>query len=494
MLAPAIDADARPGNDGTPQQQPPREEVKEIFSTLLEDIQKWITAEVKSIQVILIGIDNDICSIVDACPNTIEMWKEIERLNQGESINVKDLETNLYWEFRKFTSQDGESLDSYYSRFYTMMNELVRNQCIITNRLVNVLFLLQLKPEWQRIVTIVKQNQDLKNVSYHKLYDMLKQHQNKINEIRDKRLARTANLLAVVAQQQSVYHPQLNPTDYTQSSSTRSQAATKNRVDWWDTNGESKDQELKAHYMYMAKIQEVIPDAANNSRPIFGTEPLQKVRKSDDYYNVIANERQHPEQPESVNDTYLVEQVDACPNACEMWKAIEMFKQGESINVQDLETNLYWEFGKFTSQDGESLESYYSRGIEYNRHTGQYNNQRAVNVVRARETVVDWWDTNGESKDQELKAHYMYMAKIQEVIPDAANNSRPIFGTEPLQKVRKSDDYYNVIANERQHPEQPESVNDTYLVEQGDTNITFDSSNMSNNGEEADRMIKCFKT
>nr|GFC26814.1 hypothetical protein [Tanacetum cinerariifolium] len=36
----------------------------------------------------------------------------------------------------------------------------------------------------------------------------------------------------------------------------------------------------------------------------------------------------------------------------------------ESINVQDLETNLYWEFGNFTSQDGESLESYYSRNRE----------------------------------------------------------------------------------------------------------------------------------
>ncbi|GJT22149.1 reverse transcriptase domain-containing protein [Tanacetum coccineum] len=44
--------------------------------------------------------------------------------------------------------------------------------------------------------------------------------------------------------------------------------------------------------------------------------------------------------------------VDACPNACEMWKAIERLKQGESINVQDLETNLYWEFGKLTSRDG----------------------------------------------------------------------------------------------------------------------------------------------
>nr|GEV91556.1 hypothetical protein [Tanacetum cinerariifolium] len=62
------------------------------------------------------GIDNDIYSTVDACSNACEMWKSIERLKQGESINVQDLETNLYWEFRKFTSQDGESLESYYSR------------------------------------------------------------------------------------------------------------------------------------------------------------------------------------------------------------------------------------------------------------------------------------------------------------------------------------------------------------------------------------------
>ncbi|GKB95779.1 hypothetical protein Tco_0981916, partial [Tanacetum coccineum] len=133
---------------------------------------------------------------VDACLNAMEMWKAIKRLKQGESINVQDLETNLYWEFRKFTLRDGESLDSYYSRF----------------------------------VTLVKRNQELKTVSYHKLYDILKQYQNEVNEIRAERLACTANPLALVAQQQQpVYHPQPNPTHYTQSSSTRSQAPTRNR-------------------------------------------------------------------------------------------------------------------------------------------------------------------------------------------------------------------------------------------------------------------------
>nr|GEU29603.1 reverse transcriptase domain-containing protein [Tanacetum cinerariifolium] len=148
-------------------------------------------------------IDNDIYSIVDVCPNACEMWKAIERLKQGESINVQNHETKLYWEFGKFTLQDGESLESYYLRFYKMMNELVKNQC---------------------------DSQELKTVSYHKLKDILKQHQNEVNELRTERLARTANLLALVAQQQPIYHPQNHHIHYTQNSSTRSQqAATKNR-------------------------------------------------------------------------------------------------------------------------------------------------------------------------------------------------------------------------------------------------------------------------
>nr|GFC55575.1 hypothetical protein [Tanacetum cinerariifolium] len=77
---------------------------------------------------------------------------------------------------------------------------------------------------------------------------------------------------------------------------------------------------------------------------------------------------------------------------------------------------------------------------------------------------ADWtYDTYDEPKDQELETHYMYMAQIQEATPDAADNSEPIFDIEPLQKVQNDDDNYNMFANEREHPEQPESFNNTYL-------------------------------
>nr|GEX22938.1 Gag-Pol polyprotein [Tanacetum cinerariifolium] len=177
--------------------------VFETYKNVKQEIRDQLNAEAEAVQIILTRIDNDIYSTVDACPNACEMWKAIKRLKQGESINVQDLETNLFWEFRKFTSLDGESLESYYSRFYKMMNELARNQC---------------------------KSQELKNVSYHKLYVILKQHQHEVNEIRAEKIARVANPLALVTTQQPVYHPQTHPTHYNQNSSTiTQQAATRNR-------------------------------------------------------------------------------------------------------------------------------------------------------------------------------------------------------------------------------------------------------------------------
>nr|GEV12022.1 retrovirus-related Pol polyprotein from transposon TNT 1-94 [Tanacetum cinerariifolium] len=98
----------------------------------------------------------------------------------------------------------------------------------------------------------------------------------------------------------------------------------------------------------------------------------------------------------------------------------------------------------------------------------------------------DWRDdTAGELEDQELEAHYMYMAKIQEVSPDVADYG-PIFGTEPLQKV-STDDHYNVFAIESEHPEQSESIHDTYPIEQDEHNVIIDSLDMSYDREQIDQ-------
>nr|GEY05570.1 hypothetical protein [Tanacetum cinerariifolium] len=123
-----------------------------------------------------------------------------------------------------------------------------------------------------------------------------------------------------------------------------------------------------------------------------------------------------------------------------------------------------------------------------------YESQRIGNVAGARETIeqADWKDdTDDESDDQELEAHYMYMAKVQEVLLDAVD-SGPIFDTKPEQKVQNYY-HYDVFAIDCQYPEQSKSVHKTYLIEQDAHNVTiesldmnYDSEQINQNDEDAD--------
>nr|GEY86572.1 hypothetical protein [Tanacetum cinerariifolium] len=133
----------------------------ENYKNVSQDIRNQLDAEAEVVQIILTGIDNDIYSTFDACPNA----------------------------------------------FLTL----------ITTRMA-------------KVATHVKQIQESKTISYHKHYDILNQHQNEVNNMRAKRLAHTANPIALVAQHQSDYHPQNHPNHYTQNSLTRSQQdTTKNK-------------------------------------------------------------------------------------------------------------------------------------------------------------------------------------------------------------------------------------------------------------------------
>ncbi|GJU77570.1 integrase, catalytic region, zinc finger, CCHC-type containing protein [Tanacetum coccineum] len=402
------------------------ERYMENYKNVSQDIRDQMNAEAEAVQIILTGIDNDIYSTVDACPNACEMWKAIERLKQGESINVQDLETNLYWEFGKFTSRDGESLESYYSRFYKMMNELVRNQCNVTNHQVNVQFLLQLQPEWQRFVTLVKQSQELKTVSYHKLYDILKQHQNEVNEIRTERLARTANPLALVAQQQPVYHHQNHPTQNTQYSSTRSQQSTRNRG--------------------KAIVTSSAPTYDPEPATVTEDEEMSKEKEIDKLMALISLSFKKIYKPTNNNlrtssNTSRANQ-DNSPRTnrgtgYDNQRAINVAGARENVGtpvVQKSGIQCYncKEYGHVSR---ECQKPKRVKDAAYHKEKMLLCKQEEAGVQLNAEQA-DWKDdTDDESEEQELEAHYMYMAQLQEVTPDSVDTSGPIFDDEPMHKL-----------------------------------------------------------
>nr|GFC11649.1 hypothetical protein [Tanacetum cinerariifolium] len=201
---------------------------------------------------------------------------------------------------------------------------------------------------WQRFVTLVKQSQELKTVSYHKVYDILKQHHHEVNEIRAERIARVVNPLVLVAQQQPVYHPQNHPTHYTHNSSTRSQqAATRNRG--------------KA--------------IVNSPQPVYDQEPS------------------------------MVAEDDEASKDKEIDKLMALISLSFKKIYKPTNNNL--RTSSNTSRENQD------NSPRIHRNAG-YENQRNGNVAGARENVeqADWRDEtdDDELEDQELEAHYMYIA------------------------------------------------------------------------------------
>nr|GEU84943.1 hypothetical protein [Tanacetum cinerariifolium] len=421
------------------------ERYKETYKNVSQDIRDQLNDEAEAVQIILTGIDNDIYSTVDACPNACEMWKAIERLKQGESINVQDLETNLFWEFEKFTSQDGESLESYYLRFYKMMNKQIKNQCDVTNHQVNVQFLLQLQPEWQRFVTLVKQSQELKTISFYKLYDILKQHQNEVNEINAKRIAHHNKLLS--------------ETEEKQLSTLLHRSMIKNLL--WLLKM-MKCQRLrfdKLMALISLSFKKIYKPTNNNLRTSSNTSR--------------ANQDNSPRFNRGTG--YDNQRLGNVAGARETVGMTVVQKSGiQCYNCK--------EFGHVAR---ECQKPKRAKDAAYHREKMLLCKKEEVGIQLNAEQANWRDDTDDESKDQELEAHYMYMAKIQEVSLDAAD-SGPVFDTKPVQKVSNNDNY-NVFAIKMEHPEQSESIHDIYPIEQDEHNVIIDSLDMSYDREQIDQ-------
>nr|GEZ44764.1 hypothetical protein [Tanacetum cinerariifolium] len=177
---------------------------------------------------------------------------------------------------------DGESLESYYSRFYKMMNELIRNQCKVTNHQVNVQFLLQLQPEWQRSQQAATRNKGK----------------------------------AIVNSPQPIYDQEPSMVD--------------------DDDETSKDKEIDK-LMALISLSNDRYDSQRSANVVGARETVgSSMVHNDDHYDVFAIECQHPEQSESVHETYHIEQ-DAHNVIIE---SMDMNYDSEQIDKNDEDADL----------------------------------------------------------------------------------------------------------------------------------------------------------
>nr|GEW25294.1 hypothetical protein [Tanacetum cinerariifolium] len=379
-------------------------------------------AEKEAIHLILTGIGDEFYSTVDAFQTAQEMWEAIERLQQGESLNIQDVKTNLFWEFIKFTSHNGETMESYYTRFYKLMNEMIRNNLTITMMQVNVQFLQQLQPEWSRFVTIVKQKHKLDEVSHHKLFDILKQYQNEVNKLRAEIIARNANPLALVATAQANQDP------------------------YYKTS--------RSHKSHAPSSKPSIPTRSHTATRHKGKEIAKPITSPSE---TASEEDNDPEQAQRDKD----------------------ITSSNSRN-KNVDTTPWYKNDDHSGQFGNQRTVHVAGAREkVGSPDSAYHKEKMLWCKQAEQGVplqaeqYDWLaDTDEEVDEQELEAHYSYMDKIQEV-PTAEIGTN----SELVEHVQ-NDAGYNMFANDLQHSEQSESVSNTCLVETDDSNVIPDSPDM----------------
>nr|GEW68203.1 hypothetical protein [Tanacetum cinerariifolium] len=165
--------------------------------------------------------------------NEVTRPKKYSELSATEAIQVDcDVKaTNIILQgllVEVYALKKEELLHDFYLRFSLLLNDMNIYNMKLEQFQVNTKFLNTLLPKWSKFVSDVKLVRDLHMKNVDQLHAYLGQHEYHANE------------------------------------------------------------ELEAHYMYMAQLQEVSPEA-DDSGPIFDDEPLQKV-SNDDHYNVFAME------------------------------------------------------------------------------------------------------------------------------------------------------------------------------------------------------------
>nr|GEV88503.1 hypothetical protein [Tanacetum cinerariifolium] len=151
--------------------------VTETFHVQTDD--ELTEKELKQIETILLGLPEDIYAAVDSCETAQEILLRVQQMMKGSNIGIQEKKAKLFNEWERFTSNEGESIESYYHRFLKLMNDLKRNKHFSEKIASNLKFLNNLQPEWSR----------------HK----------EVDELKAERLAKTQDPLALMANSNNPY-------------------------------------------------------------------------------------------------------------------------------------------------------------------------------------------------------------------------------------------------------------------------------------------------
>ncbi|GJS61455.1 hypothetical protein Tco_0656239 [Tanacetum coccineum] len=294
----------------------------ETVHNMSKENKLYFKAEKEAIFFLLTGIGDEIYSTVDACNTANEMWTDIERLQQGESLNIQDVKTNL---------NQSDRTPSLITTLFDILSSIkmkLMNPCERIAKCKSLALLAAAQPysdnyyqapkpqrtnatssstrpsastrhkgkEIAKLVTpqsdsvseerpiskklyiLHKNNLRTSSNSKNKTEDTTPRYNNdnQLGQFRNQRTMTVAGAREIVGSQ-VVQQNGIQCFNCKGLAIMQGMPDAKMQVDWLeDTDEEIDEQELEAHYGFMAQIQEVLPAESSST-----DQPLEQVDQND---------------------------------------------------------------------------------------------------------------------------------------------------------------------------------------------------------------------
>ncbi|GJX53372.1 retrovirus-related pol polyprotein from transposon TNT 1-94 [Tanacetum coccineum] len=426
-----------------------------------------------------------------------EIWLRVQQMMKGSDIGIKEKKANLFNEWERFTSTDGESIESYYHRFSKLINDFKRNKHFPEKIASNLKFLNNLQPEWSRHYT-----------------------QKEVDDLRVERLAKTHDPLALMANSNNPFNYPVFHQDQPSSSTYMQQPLPNNN------NNYNPQPSFNQNYMQQPMPNpEDITDPTTVMNMALISQPGMNMGQDRHMQMVRGNGgnlfRQYAGQNVGNQNAYNAVQnignqvvhnsvqnpgVQNVGNQNRLVVVPGIANQNPNRNGNVVATQAE---GNAIGNNGNQIRCYNCRGLGHlARNCTVRPRRRDVAYLQTQLLIAQKEEAGIQlkakefdlmvaaadlDKIEEVNANCILMANLQQASTSGTQTDKaPVYDSNESAEVHNYDNCYdneifNMFTQEEQYTELLEPIPEPHQVQQNDSNVIFEVSNVEQDGGTVDQ-------